>query len=280
MTTLFHSQAGDVTDGAIHTALRKCGAADCDVLYIHTGMGFGLPAVGRKQLLGGLLDIFQGLGVETLVFPTFTFSFCNNEPFDIDKSPTPMGALNEFARKSGLGVRSADPLLSVYVIGEDPGLTQDLSAYSIGAGSSYDRLHTCGKKTKFLFFGTDMRDCFTYTHHVEAMVRVPYRYDREFSGVVMRNGMECPCSVWLYSTYANCRLNPAPVVHDFMEQAGMLRKVHIGEGSVCCFDEKDGYDAVASLLSRDPLCLTDGTFRAQEKDTRYNISGERVVSVR
>ena len=65
-----------------------------------------------------------------------------------------------------------------------------------------------------------------------------------------------------------------------MEKAGMLHKSRIGEGSVCCFDEKNGYDAVASLLSGDPLCLTDGTFRAEEKDTRYNIHGERVVSVR
>lgn len=280
MTTLFHSQAGDVTDSGILDALEACGAADCDVLYIHTGMGFGLPATGRKKLLGGLLDIFQGLGVETLVFPTFTFSFCNNEPFDIDKSPTPMGTLNEFARKSGLGVRSADPLLSVYVIGKDPGLTSDLGPYSIGEGSSYDRLHKCGKKVKFLFFGTDMRNCFTYTHYIEAVVRVPYRYDREFSGRIVRNGIECPTSVWLYSTYANCRLNPVPVVHDFMEQEGMLHKAPVGEDALCCFDEKDSYDAVTTLLHRDPLCLTDGSFREEEKDTRYNINGERIVSVR
>lgn len=280
MTTLFHTGAGDVTDADIRSALLACGAADCDVLYVHTGMSFGLPATGRKHLLGGLLDIFQGLGVETLVFPTFTFSFCNNEPFDIDKSPTPMGALNEFARKSGRARRSADPLLSVCVIGKDPGLTEDLSQYSIGEGSSYDRLHKCGKKVKFLFFGTDMRDCFTYTHYLEAVVRVPYRYDREFSGVVVRNGIECPTSVWLYSTYANCRLNPVPVVHDFMEQAGMLRKGSIGEGTICCFDEKDGYDAIAGMLAGDPLCLTDGSFREEEKDMRYNINGERVVSVR
>lgn len=280
MTTLFHSRAGDVTDSDIRAALLAVGAADCDVLYIHTGMSFGLPALGRKELLGALLGIFRGLGVGTLVFPTFTFSFCNNEVYDIQKSATPMGALNEFARKSGLGTRSADPLLSVYVIGKDPGLTEGLSAYSIGEGSSYDRLHQCGKKVKFLFFGTDMRDCFTYTHYLEAIVGVPYRYNREFSGVVVNNGFECPTSVFLYSTYANCRLTPLPVVHDRMEKAGMLHKGRIGDGAICCFNERDGYDTVVGMLREDPLCLTDRTFDPTEKDTRYNIQGDRVTSVR
>ena len=280
MTTLFHSSTGDVADKDIREAILATGAGECDILYIHTGMSFGLPAVGRKELLGSLLNIFQGLGVETLVFPTFTFSFCNNEVYDIQKSPTAMGALNEFARKSGLGKRSADPLLSVYVLGNDPGLTENLSAYSIGKGSSYDKLHESGKKAKFFFFGADMRDCFTYTHYLEAIVGVPYRYDREFSGLVVNDGIESPASVFLYSTYANCRLNPVPVVHDVMEKRGMLHKGVIGDGAICCLDEKDGYEVIAELLHKDPLFLTDGTFKPEEKDTRYNVNGERITSVR
>ena len=280
MTTLFHASTGEVKDQDIREAILATGAGECDILYVHTGMSFGLPAVGRKEMLGSLLGIFQSLGVETLVFPTFTFSFCNNEPYDIQKSPTAMGALNEFARKSGLGRRSADPLLSVYELGKNANLTENLSAYSIGEGSSYDRLHHSGKKAKFFFFGADMRDCFTYTHYLEAIVRVPYRYDREFSGVVVDKGLESPASVYLYSTYANCRLNPVPVVHDVMEKRGMLHKGVIGDGNICCLDEKDGYEVISELLHKDPFILTDGTFKPEEKDMRYNIHGERITSVR
>lgn len=190
-----------------------------------------------------------------------------------------MGALNEYARKSGKGRRSKDPLLSVYVLGKDPGLTENLSACSIGKGSSYDRLHTCGKEAKFLFFGTDMRDCFTYTHHVEALLEVPYRYNRKFSGKIREEGKETESSVWLYSTYSNCVLNPVPIVHDEMEKRGMLHKASAGNGSLCCFAEKDGFNVLEELIVKNPYALTNGEFNPLVRDFNYNPAGTRVVSV-
>lgn len=276
---LFKSEQGDIGASDIRKALVNVGAQDCDVLYIHTGMTFGLPAIKRRELLGELLEIFKNLDVGTIVFPTFTFSFCNNEIFDPDNTPTPMGALNEYARKSGLGKRSEDPLLSVYVIGEDPGLTRNLSNFSIGLGSSYDKLHTCGKEVKFLFFGTDMRDCFTYTHYVEAICEVPYRYNRKFTGTIQKQGEEKETSVWLYSTYSNCVLNPVPIVHDEMEKRKMLHKEKVGDGSICCFSEKDGYKVLTELIGANPYALTNGSFNPQILDFNYNPSGTRVVSV-
>lgn len=275
---LFASEKDDVGTKDLKTALEKVGARDCDVLYAHTGMTFGLPALKRKELLGELFRVFEDLNVATVVFPTFTFSFCNNEAFDPDKTPTPMGALNEYARKTGRGRRSIDPILSVYVIGEDPGLIDNLGEYSLGKNSGYDKLHNCGRDVKFLFFGTDMRDCFTYTHYVEAIKEVPYRYNRKFSGKIIENGVERDASVYLYSTYSNCVLNPVPVVHDEMEKRGMLNKTSVGDGSLCCFSEKDGYNVLAELIDANPCALTDGNFNPNILDFNYNPSGGRVVS--
>lgn len=262
------------------SALWAVGAADCDVLYIHTDMTFGLPALKRGTLLAEMLNILESLSVKTLVFPTFTFSFCNGEHFDIQNSRTPMGALNEYARKSGRGVRSADPLLSVYVLGDSLNLVNDLSDYSIGAGSNYDRLHLCGKDVKFLFFGADMRECFTYTHYMEAVIDVPYRYNKEFSGTVIDGGINYEKTVWLYTCYANTHLTPKAVVHDAMRQRGHLSTVGLGSGQLCCFREKNAFITIADLLTDNPLCLTDGSFDPDHKDTTYNPANERIVSVR
>lgn len=277
---LFRSVRGGVSRQQIQEALLAIGAGDCEVLYIHTGMTFGLPVPRRKELLTALLDILESLKVETMIFPTFTFSFCNHKPFNVQESPTSMGALNEYIRKSGRGVRSSDPLLSVYVLGNPLNLVDNLGSYSIGVDSSYDRLHNCGKQAKFLFFGADMRECFTYTHYMEAIIRVPYRYDREFSGDVINGGISTPTAVWLYTSYANCRLNPKPVVYETMLGRGMLHMRDAGDGSLCCFSEKDGYDVIAELLRNDPLCLTDGTFDPSIKDTTYNPNNEVIESVR
>lgn len=277
---LFHSVMGDVSTGRVKTALQAVGAADCDVLYIHTDMTFGLPAIKRGELLAELLGVIESLGVGTLVFPTFTFSFCNNEPFDVQNSRTPMGALNDYVRKSRRGVRSADPLLSVYVLGDKLNLVDNLSEYSIGAGSNYERLHLCGKDVRFLFFGADMSACFTYTHYMEAAIGVPYRYNREFTGLIIDEGQERPGHAFLYSSYANCRLNPKPIVHDAMQKRGQLHKAPLGDAVLCCFREKDAHATITDLLTDDPLCLTDGKFDSSIRDTTYNPGGEHIVSVK
>jgi aminoglycoside 3-N-acetyltransferase len=279
-SVLFRSNAGDVSARQMKTALQSVGAADCDVLYIHTDMAFGLPAVRRRYLLAELLHIIESLDIDTLVFPTFTFSFCNSEPFNVQKSCTPMGALNEYARKTGRGTRSVDPLLSVYVLGDAFDLVDNLSEYSIGKGSNYDRLHHCGKEIKFLFFGADMRECFTYTHYMEAIIGVPYRYDREFTGTIIDDGKFRSSRAWLYSCYANCRLNPKPVVHDTMLKHGQLRMLPVGDGHFCCFREKDAYATISDLLTDNVLCLTDGSFDPAIQDITYNAGNERIVSVR
>ncbi|WP_298067013.1 AAC(3) family N-acetyltransferase [uncultured Mailhella sp.] len=278
---LFHSSMGDVTSQHMASALQKVGAGDCDVLYIHTDMNFGLPALKRKELLAELLNSIESLGVRTLVFPTFTFSFCNNEVFDVQNSPTPMGALNEYVRKSNKGVRSKDPLLSVYVLGDTLNLIDNLSIYSIGENSNYDRLHTCGKCVKFLFFGADMRQCFTYKHYMEAVMEVPYRYNREFYGTIIDNGIEYKNKkAILYSRYLNCELNPVPVFYDEMNKKNMLAVENIGNSKLYCFYEKDAYKIIYDLLKNNPCTFINGEFDESKKDMRYNINHERIVSVK
>jgi aminoglycoside 3-N-acetyltransferase len=204
---LFTGGYGPVSNADLLSAGRKVGADDCDVLFVHTEINFGAPALKRQALLAALLETLESLRTETLIFPVFTFSFCNREPFDVQNSATSMGILNDFARKNGKGTRSKDPLLSVYTLGIPISGMDNLGIDALGKDSGYDRLHNCGKRVKFLFFGADMRACFTYTHYVEAVFGVPYRYNRVFEGSVIDCGMEFPNrQALLYTCYANCAL--------------------------------------------------------------------------
>ncbi len=279
---LFTSQNGIIDKKLMLEKLKEVEADKCDVLYIHTDMTFGLPVKGikRNELLASLLDVIETLNVRTLVFPTFTFSFCNNEVYDVENSKTSMGALNEYVRKTNKGTRTADPLLSVYVIGDHLNLVDDLGIYSIGKDSNYDRIHTCKKDVRFLFFGAAMSACFTYTHYMEAILNSPYRYDRLFRGTIIKNGVEYKNEErCLYTTYANCRLNMNPVVEDAMRAKNQLNISPIGDTSFCCFKEKDAYNTIVELLEQDPLCLTDGKYDNSIKDTSYDLSST-IVSVK
>lgn len=282
MIELFKSSNGIVTDYDIADALFSVEASECDVLYIHTDMTFGLPIQKRKKTLETLYSIIESLNVKTVVFPTFTFSFCNKEVFDSLNTPTKMGALNEYVRKNVKGIRTEDPLLSVYVIGDKLNLCDNLGNSSIGLESNYDRLHKCGKNVKFLFLGADMKQCFTYTHYMEAIYKVPYRYDREFIGTYTDNSavLHENAKFKLFSSYGNTVLNPIPVVFNAMKQKNQLNIALVGDSSVTCFSEKDAYKTISELLDENIFCLTDGSFKESEKNEIYNKNNTYVLSVR
>lgn len=283
MTVLFNSgKNGQVSKHDVINALKKVKADECDVLYIHTDMTFGLPSQKRNILLAELYDAIASLNVKTLIFPTFTFSFCNQEIFDVRKTPTKMGALNEYVRKNVNGTRTSDPLLSVFVIGDEKNFTNNLGHYSIGENSNYDRIRACSDEVRFLFLGADMRQCFTYTHYMESVFSVPYRYNREFEGTIIdENGIAHEHEKYfLFSSYSNTRLNTIPVVYNEMNSRNLLKTVDLGDSGLQCFSKNDATCVISDLLSENIFCLTDGSFKEEEKNYIYNPNNEYIVSVK
>ena len=83
--TLFHDQLGNqITEADFKSVLEKLRAFDCDILYIHTALNFGMPdpRLSRTELLERLLNIIFDLKVPTVCMPTYTFSFCNGKSYD------------------------------------------------------------------------------------------------------------------------------------------------------------------------------------------------------
>ena len=121
----------------IYASLRDIGADDCDCLFIHSDVMFGSPLPGfkRREYLGTLYQVVESLGVKHIIVPTFTYSFCNNEDYDVLESKTSMGAFNEYVRKLDGRYRTLDPLLSVSVPLALKQKFETISDHSLGAGS-------------------------------------------------------------------------------------------------------------------------------------------------
>ena len=66
-----------------------------------------------------ILDFFlQVLCSEgTVLVPTYTYSFCENQIFDVKNTPSTIGPVTEFFRKQKNILRSKDLIFSVAVIG-------------------------------------------------------------------------------------------------------------------------------------------------------------------
>lgn len=272
MSGLFRARDGSWAGGEqLGAALRAVGAHDCDILYMHAGLSFGAPApgMGRTRLLDAIYQAVRSLGTRTLCVPTFTFSFCNGEDFDRERSASRMGALTEHVRRQPGAVRSVDPLMSVALVGEDRDLAEGLGHASIGADSTFDRLSR-KSGVRFLFLGVHPGDCFTYMHYLEWRARVPFRYDREFRGRISAGGRTWTDAYTLFVRYHN--VHPGDGSYRYAEtllQQEHMKRAAWGDGPLYCVEEPVARRVYLDTLQRDPNYFLREPFTPGRADARF-----------
>lgn len=242
-----------VTCDDVRRALRAVCAERCKVLFLHTELSFGAlaPGLKRRQLCETLFQLVMELGVETVVFPTFTFSYGNQENFDVRNTPTRMGMLNEYVRKLPGAARSVDPMMSVVVFGDEKGLLNVRGAKSLGEGSIFDNLHHT-QDVRFLFLGTRLGMCGTHMHYVEEILRVPYRYDMDFYGrITDYEGNTYEDHRVLYVKYRNVLPSVPRSFEEMLIETGVMRCAPLGESYIFSIAEEDMYREVRSALTAD-----------------------------
>ena len=276
MEKLFYDSDNQLfTTENIRNALIETGAADCKYLFIHSDVMFGRPAEGfkRRVYLETLYQIVTSLGVKELIIPTFTYSFPNHEDYDIANSKTYMGAFNEFIRKKEGRYRTDDPLLSVSVSKGLKPCFDHVSNHSLGEGSALDIVHHMNN-VKFLFFGAEMGECFTYVHYVEKMMKVPYRFDMSFEGtVIYPNGIR---KERIQMIHTQCEGAVLPLKYNYFEQEmedrGYLKKERIADKYIACLDEKDAYREIKAHIEKDINYFLAIPFRKEELVHRYTYT--------
>lgn len=265
----------------IYNSLRDIGADDCETLFIHSDVVFGnVPKdFNKKEYMQTLYSVLSELNVQ-IVVPTFTYSFCNHEDFDVRKSRTSMGALSEFIRKQDGRYRTLDPLLSLSVPEALKEKFSTVSEHSLGKGSGLDIIHSLDG-VKFLFFGAKQGECFTYLHYIEKMLDVPYRYDQEFSGAVIDyDGNSTEKTQYIHT---HCYGVKIPEKYDYFEdeliQKGKVKKIRLGNSFVSCLSEKDAYEQITDKISKDPFYFVEGKYTEADLIHKYGFgeNGERIT---
>ena len=277
--TLFLAQHGEkVTSGDLLRALERVGAPEADILFMHTELSFGMPnpELGKQGLLEAIHQVLCELGVPTICVPTYTFSFCNGEAFDVQRSRSRMGALNEYLRQLPAARRSADPLLSVALIGENTDLVTDLGFESIGPGSTFDKIHHA-RGAKFLFLGARLSRCFTYTHYVERMRNVPYRYNRPFAGTVTDREQSSEAMAILFVRYQGVHPTTQTKFEDLLLARGLLKQASCGDGTISCVDEPPAYAAVCEMLEQEPCYLLDPPYPSGKLSMEFTVREKMVA---
>ncbi|WP_088187752.1 AAC(3) family N-acetyltransferase [Desulfosporosinus sp. FKA] len=256
---LFQAKDGHwISNEYLLKKLIEVEAHKSEILFIHSDMSFGMPnlALKKSDMLHLVLETVMGLGVKTICFPTFTFSFCNGQNYDVKNSKSQMGALNEFVRKQPFAVRSIDPLMSVALIGEDKDLVTGIGYDSVGSKSTFDKLHS-RKNVKFLFFGVSAGKCFTYTHYIEERLSVPYRYDRDFTGTIVDGDRQYTDTYKLFVRYKDVVPTRRNDFERFLVDNKMMKQVSCGDSSISSVDESIAYETLCEKIHRNINYMLD-----------------------
>jgi aminoglycoside 3-N-acetyltransferase len=270
------------TYGDVLESLKSVGASECDLLFVHTDIMFGIPSkeLKRKEYLDALYNVLLDLGVGTLVFPAFTYSFCNHESFDVRNSRTDMGILNEYIRKQPNVRRSLDPLLSMIVTGkQDTIFNGDLGHHSLGEGSGFDRIHHT-PNVKFLCLGAEFSEYFTYVHYVEKIKNVPYRFDMPFTGTIIDyDGNAYEDTHFIHTGCGGVR--PAPFYHfkEYLLSNHMMRASRLGDAEITCLSEEDAYREINGKLQENIHYFLERPFTPADLTHEYTFgkNNERVM---
>lgn len=254
----FDYDKNDIVD-----ALIKVGIVNGDKIFVHSNIGF----FGILKNANNEIDywkffkdaIFQVIGDNgTIIVPTFSYSFCSKNKFDLNTTPGTVGMFSEWVRKDPDSIRSEDANFSVSSIGKDAEyFTKNVSRHSFGENSFWERFIRYQGKICCFNVGLTYN---TLIHYVEKLLEVPYRYDKSFDGIFTNHRIKERRS---YTHFVRNLSDPntLPDLKKLNEIAYELKKAkdaELGRGKVSCILAQDILEIIQKQIQLDPYFLIKG----------------------
>lgn len=247
----------DIIDALIAVGIKKG-----DHVFCHSQIGFfGLFSGGQTKhdyYQAFKEAIFEIIGKDgTFIVPTFSYSFCKGNVFDVTKTPSVCGFLSEMVMSDSATLRSADANFSVAAIGNLARFfTQEAVEYSFGDDSFWDKF----LKTGGVFCNFNFDAASTFIHYVERTLNVPYRFDKGFEGVSLINGT-ARHRIFYHFCYDLDKVQHRPDFTKFDKKAkelGLAKVANLGRGQIVMISAQDAFDLIQSEYHKDPCFLIKG----------------------
>lgn len=250
---LYEYEGNDIYYSDFVRSLEEVGIQKADTVLVTSDISvFGkLRLLDRELLCNALIDaIKEAVGKQgTIVMPTYSYSFCNNDVFDINNTPSTVGVLTEHFRQQLDTARTAQPIFSMGVWGKHQEELLNIGSDCFDSDSVFGKLH--GLLGKFLFFGAPFHSC-TFLHYVEQLHGVPYRFMKSYTGTI-RDGEdvhEATCSYFVRHldgsvAYDLTRFEP------YLRQNGMLSEARVGSGRMLAVDLDNIFEQANNMLDMD-----------------------------
>jgi len=175
----------------VEEGIKQAGLEKGDIVLVHSD---ATPAMNMGEfecwedacnlLKSCILNVIGDTG--TFIVPAFNWDFCNGEAYSQSQTVSKCGMFSNNVLFDPRSVRSFHPIYSFAGFG--PGLNSlfnNISKSSFGKDSVFERLYK--SNATILFFNLNFGLC-TFIHYVEQQKGVSYRYLKEFTGLVQKNG--------------------------------------------------------------------------------------------
>lgn len=262
-------------------SFRAVGLEPGDTVFLHVCLqSLGQPQgcfTGEQAAKLLLAAVRETIGPEgTILVPTYTFSFCNQEVFDVQKTPAAGGDWStsveflEYFRTLPGAIRSVDPIHSVAGLGpKAKELLSDLPPTCFGEDSVHARLLRVAGK--ICLVGVGLYES-SFRHYVEEVTGIPGRYKKLFTGFIRDNGALRKAG-WVYNVRLladNCYPDGSHV-EEIARTTGVCKVARVGQGEVLGISAVEYFKLVSSELARDRW----STVRGPAGDT-IALEAERV----
>lgn len=235
----------------------------------------------RNEALSTLVDLLQDAVGEsgTLMFPTYNWSICRGEGYDIRYSRSEVGSLSNWVldnRSEFVRTRHAIYSFAVWGAGAQVLAKMD-NQDSFGVLSPFEYL--MAPNAKQLLLDVSAQNCFTFVHAVEQRVNVPYRHLKFFFGdYTDENGLTEPRQ---YSMFVRDLSLPTylDLKDEFFIEAGAAHREKWGKSSLLFLSLSSSARAIEdSLRNRNGEGIVANFDWSQTPTLPYELSsiGDRV----
>lgn len=233
----------DVVEG-----MHMLGIQKGDTICVHSQIfSLGRAVIAKKDFLAYMVNLLQYVVGEsgTLLMPTFSYSFCKNEIYDIEQSRSDVGILTEYFRKLPGVVRTSHPIFSFAIWGKRKKEFLDLPITSFTSDSVYGNL--CKNNDKLVLLGAPLG--YTFYYLAEEYVGVTHRFFKDFSGIVKHGEDTKKISVPYYVRKLDRRSTESErKINNFLFEKGLQRSISIGHGSITVAEMQPVFYALVEKL--------------------------------